>query len=150
MLPSTVSSLRWSVHAHFAAGVQQRAPEAASGLPEAAQPVADHAHAHTGGGAFGQRIAKRAAGGIVANDVIFQQYHALRGTDGRQPRVEVHRRIDQQLHRVAADQRRAGGAAERTLGHQPGRGLGRGLQWHAASLPVAPSRQPAIRYPWHP
>ena len=70
-----------------------------------------------------QRIAKLATDGIVADDVILQQHTLLGAADRFQPRGVVRGRVDQQVHRIAAEQGRAGGTAERLLGQQAaGRG----------------------------
>ena len=114
------------------------ARSACARLAEAAHPVADHADAHAGAGAFGQRVAELAAGRIVAEDVVFEQDQRLRAADRREPRVEIRSRIDQEIDAIAFEQRRAGRAAERLLGKQAhGDVVGDAAGWgdgHRASL----------------
>src|SRR5699024_7486070 len=94
--------VRWSVHPHLAASLQQRLPECPTRLAETAHPVADDMHADTGPCAFHQRITESAPDVVVADQIVFQQDSLARLADGLQPLLEVDPRIDQQLYAIAA------------------------------------------------
>src|SRR5690606_13748496 len=101
-------------------------PKAVAGLAQAPEPVPDHAHLDTRARTLAERLEKRPTQLVVAEDVVLEQDRRARALDGGEPRVEVGASVDQQVDRVATDQRRARDSAERLAGEGTKQGAGRG------------------------
>ena len=107
--------VRRIVDARETAGGDQRFPERCARTAEAAEPIVDHENLHAALCRFDECAAEFAADFVVAEDVVLEHDAARGAADRDEPRIEILTRIDQQLDRVAFDQRRAARAAERAL-----------------------------------
>jgi hypothetical protein len=91
--------------AHLAARGKQRAPQLAAVPAETAHPVVERIDAHAAAGRPRERIDELAADGVVRDDVILEKNALARALDGGEPSRIIFRRIPEDAHGVAADER---------------------------------------------
>jgi len=100
----------------FAAGVNERAKQAEQRTPAASEPVVDHSYFDSCAGARGEQVDEPSADRIPVDDVHLQVNRGRRFTYRAFPRRIVLCGIPQHTHVIAANERRARGAAEDLIG----------------------------------
>ncbi len=107
--------LEWVERAHFHARVREGAPEATRSLAHRTEPVVHEIHAYAGARPFRQRRRELAADPVIADEVVLEVDLFARGVNCLEPRRIVRRRVLQQPHAIAIDERRARRARERAI-----------------------------------
>jgi hypothetical protein len=110
--------------AHFAAGVEQRPPQAPADA-QVAQPVIDHLDAHARTRFRRERGDELASDVVVGENVILEGHRVLRRPDRRKPHRVVLAGILEDARGVARHERRAARARQRLPGKQAQRRLRR-------------------------